>query len=312
MTRGQRLTCVIAGCLLLLCIFQRHAGAQAAQDGQGFTVSGGISPAAAHGTIGTSPEMNLAAVGIRAATTYHARFSYPVPLEFMRTRLRLTAEFHGASFSGEAVYSGNQPWTAGETPPFRGIWYGDHLESQLDLNWTLLSADVLFRTYEVGGLGRFYLGPRLQGFIYNDTFTIDNRGGSGVTQVRTYEQTRDYTMVGLGVAGSLGLEGLAPGGFRGLSPSLNFAGASCRCAGMKAYTSEVFLTLAFRPSATFVRGARGGFPLPGLSLEVGYAYTSVIETNEEITGFGGPDRRPRTDAARYQVGAPTLRVQLAF
>jgi len=237
----------------------------------------------------------------------------------------VTADYYGFRFAADQTFDDSEgAWGVGQFPPFTGIAVGDRLHSELQINMTVLSAELTFGMSNMAGIGDLQIGPRAEYFIYDHFFSIDNNGGSGITIAgQHFERFRKKSIVGVGLVGSLGLGSLMAavsggGGSSGFYPKVRFTGAVGKTGEMKYASWEASLVLFMR-GVSFFEGyygpAAANVPAPGLGLEAAYVYKRITEVLDEdsfpgvSSAFGDAHR---STAANYELRYPVIRASLAF
>ncbi|MBI5572058.1 MAG: hypothetical protein HY914_19095 [Desulfomonile tiedjei] len=285
----------------------------------------GAGPASIKGGSGADPQIDLASLGLGAGVGCHALVS--LLSRMPSAEFRITGEYLGFIFSGDASYSGAEWTSAASLPPppqfYYGMVHGDPLDASLAMNLAVVSADWLFGFGEISGRGTLTAGPRLEWLGYYDEFIINNHGGTpfaagNITLPCEFKTSRAFSMLGMGLAGSLDIGPFSGGRLAQMAPRLAFSGVLGAGNGMRFGSAEGFVELLL-----------GGVPLPGfaagvrsfasgLAVQAGYLYISLVETRDEgafpgtgapAPGFPGP---PQTKRAQYQISYPEIRLSLAF
>jgi hypothetical protein len=284
-----------------------------AQSSPFVSVSGGGAPGSADGSNASSPNINLAALGVRQTWAWTARAMYATdPFEFSVNYF--LAQFYGSNIFDQTIFAADGSVLANA---------GDNVSAYQSLNLLTFNFDIypfsggpryewLVPVVEAMPAPMIDFGFRLQYTQFADSFSVDNS-----TEGTSTSGSKGYAMFGIGVAGiiNIPLNRMSSWCRRTgiVQPRLNFAASVGTDFGRKArYQSyEAFLQL-FRKKMPYLStcltggSVRGG---PALSGEVGWVYFEIAETKDEQVG---PDQYQRSDAARYSVSFPVFRASLYF
>jgi len=268
-----------------------------AQSSPFVSVSGGGAPGSADGSNASSPNIDLASLGVRETWAWTARAMYATdPLE-------LSVNYFLAEFSGQNSFDQNI-FAADGTFLAR---VGDDVSAYQQLNLLMFNGDIY-----AFDAPPFKAGLRLQYTQFADTFSIDNS-----TEGTSTSGSKSYGMYGVGAVGVIDLPMwnrmpywcrtniVRPRVNFGMSLGWDFGGEA------RYYSFDAFLQI-FRKKMPYLSTCLTGTSRrrgPSVSGEIGWVYFEIAETQDERVG---PAPEDRSDAAHYYVSFPVFRVSLYF
>lgn len=240
------------------------ASADSASATSGPSITGGLSFGNVAGAHGGSPQLVMSYTN-KQKYGYLGRVTYPFQLTD-QYQVKLSGDYIGFRFTGNDTYRG----PGFVLPSGFSLGTGEEVDTALNLSMWRVSGDILWKVQGIGG-SNISIGPRLEWFMYNDTYRLGN-----VTLGSSHDTNRNRSMFGVGLAGNVCLE-QALGSYGSFSPYISFAGSLGKGNKMRYDTCEIFANI------NVSRNLKFDVPkVVGAEVGLGYMWVHVTEDYDPI------------------------------